>query len=167
MASMALLEVIDSPQGTAAITDAVADTLAALKQDLTQGYLGGTSLAYDIAIVHVGGGTVREELSRGEMTCAPDPENGKYNYYEIASKKQAVSLRTFLSMRDAKNEGLLLDDDVTWIGNVVVCLDIEGQYLLIVSCSGLSDIADEAAAELMAANIKRKLLITQSQLLGA
>lgn len=159
MAIKTLLEFIDSEQGATAIRRGVESALNSIEPDLPDGLLGGTELAYDVGVKQISTGLVCENIVRGHLTCdTPDPENGEYDYYKIAGQKQTVSFRTNLTMRDSKRRRKLRIGDVEWIGNAVTYLDGGSDHILIVSCSGLSDLDDEGAAELIAASAKRELL---------
>lgn len=159
MATITLFEFVDSEAGRAAILEGVDDALRVIRVDLPSAVLGGTELAYNVSVIHPKTASSHINIVREHITCdTPDPEGGKYDYISIAGQKQDVSLRTGVSVRETMQRGWLQKGDVEWIGNAVVCLDKEGDYKLIVSCSGLSDLDDEAAAELIAAYVKRRLL---------
>lgn len=159
MAQLTLLEFIDSEKGRAAIIDGVDTALNDIKVDLPSAVFGGTELAFSVTVAHHKSGTLYQDIIREHITCdVPDPEGGEYDYRAIADQKQGVSIRTGLSMRETKLRDWLRQDDVQWIGNAVLCLDKDGDTKLIVSCSGLSDLGDEAAAERIAAAVKWHLL---------
>jgi hypothetical protein len=159
VAKMTLLEFIASEEGRAAIIDGVDRALEELRKHLPSAVFGGTELAFNVSILHPKSGAQLANIVRDHLTCdTPDPENGKYNYVRIASGKQDVSFRAGVSMREAKERGWVHDYDIQWIGNTVSCLDKEGDYKLVVSCSGLRDLCDEMAAELIASNVKLELL---------
>jgi hypothetical protein len=159
VAKMTLLEFIDSEKGRAAIFEGAERALEEIRKDLPSAVFEGTMLAYNVSVRWAKTEKLREDIIRERITCdKPDPEGGKYDYWHIASRKQDVSIRTGVSMREAMLRGWLEETDVQWIGNTVTFLDKANDCALIVSCSGLSDLGDEAAAELLAANIKWDLL---------
>ena len=158
------LELLDQQEYQDAVAEGVREALEELRPDLATELMGGTQLAYNLAFKRRSVDEVRLFADGFFDSGVPDPEGGKYDYVAIAGQKRDVSLRTNMTMRETIARRMLDDGEVQWIGNAIVFLDKYGVYMLIVSCSGLSDIADEAAAELIASKVKRKLLTTQKQL---
>jgi hypothetical protein len=154
-----MLDLLDRPEGRTAIAAGADDAVQLIYPHLGGGQLGGTVLAYNVTVHAVledpGPRHLRDEkLDSGY----PDPEDGAYDYVQIAADKRDLSLRTGLTVRQAIAQGLRRPTEVEWIGNAVVALDKLGHLLLIISCSGVADLGDEAAAELMAGCIKLRLL---------